>query len=296
MQRYNVKPYNELISVAHKFGIPYAQILASHPQTNNTELIYSTYGTNRPTHSYIVANGDTLNKISKRFGVPLDLIISSNPWIMNNKYIVVGQQISIPDFEEPPTQLREIGVAAENIMDAVDMQDWDMANLELETMRNYFSELETILIENSVSPSLIYKLESTIADLGEAITLENIYGSKTIANEITLLVSYILDYYIAEIPTDIDKLDFLGRELILNVEEEDWNSAIDNIDFVNVIWRDLEPRLSNVNEQYIIEFIQIIESLEQAINNMDSAQTIAYANEMMDTIYQLEQDLFSIGT
>nr|WP_312579909.1 LysM peptidoglycan-binding domain-containing protein [Sedimentibacter sp.] len=290
MQRYNIKPYDTLISVAHKFGIPYAQLLASYPRTNNAEHIHARYGANRSTHSYIVANGDTLNKISQRFNVPLDLIISSNPRIMHDKYIVIGQQISIPDLEEPPTQLREIGIAAENIMAAIDMQDWDTVNLELETMRNYFDELEPILVDNSISPSLIYKLETTITDLGEAIASENAYESKSFANDITLLISYILDYYSTEIPTDIDKLDFLGREIILNVEEEDWDSALDNIDFVNVIWRNLEPQLSNFSAQDITEFSQIVDSLGQSINNRDPDQTIVHANEIINKIFQFEQN------
>lgn len=290
MQRYIVQPYDTLFSIAHKFGITHTQLLAVNPQINNLGMIFAGQITNIPNHTYTVRLGDTLNKIARQFRVPTNLLISANPKILQHNIITVGQMMSIPMLKMAPIGLEEIETAAENIIDAIDMQNWDEANSQLSIIKNNFNKLEPILQENSVSPSLIYNLSGAIVNLGEEIASKKEYESKVQANLITLLISYILDYYKAEIPTDIDKLDFLGREIILNVEKGDWDSVNDNLDYINVIWKDLEPRLSSEKKQDITEFSQIIGSLGQFIKNKDADQTIEKANDMLDKINTLERN------
>lgn len=242
---------------------------------------------------YIVHPGDTLNKIAHHFRVPYNLLISTNPQILYHKYITVGQIMSIPSVPIPiiaPTQLETIELSAENIMDSIDMQDWDKVNSELFIIKNNFNELEPILQANSISPSLIYRLDSAITILEEEIASKKVYESKVQANLITLYISYILDYYKTEIPTGIGKLDFLGREIILNVEKNDWDSAGDNLDFINVIWKDLITILPSEYNQYTIEISRIIDSLGQFIKNKDSAQTINKANDMINRVDSLEEN------
>lgn len=288
MQRYIVQPYDTLISIANEFGISHEQLLAVHPQINDPELIQDVQITNILNHSYIVAKGDTLNRISQHFNVPFNLLVSANPKIIHDKYITIGQQISIPTLQPPPAQLKEIESAAEDIMNAINMQDWDEANSKLATIKNNFDELKPIFIENSISPSLIDELDGAINNLGDELALKKAYESKMHANHITLLVSYILDYYKDKTLTDIDRLYFLGREIILNAQKNDWDAAIDNLDYVNVIWKNLEPKLKSVGKQDITEFSQTIDSLGQFIENKDSAQTIKQANEMLNQVSKLK--------
>lgn len=241
---------------------------------------------------YVVQPYDTLFSIAHRFGVAPTSILSANPQILHHNYIVVGQIMSIPGVPISiiaPKQLEEIESNAENIIDDINMQDWNKANSKLSAIKNTFNELKPILQANSISPSLIYNINSAIIKLDEEVALKKIYESSVQANLITLYISYILDYYNVEIPTDIDKLDYLGRAIILNTEKNDWNSVNDNLDYVNVIWKSLKTRFPSKYNQDIIEFSQIIDSLGQLIKSKDAAQIIKKANDMLNKVYTFEE-------
>lgn len=297
MQRYIVQPYDTVFSIAHRFGVTYTQVLAENPKINKPEQIFVGQIINIPNYTYIVHPGDTLNKIAKQFRVPYSLLISTNPQILHHNYITVGQIMSIPGVPISviaPTQLEAIELNAENIMDAIDMQDWNIANSELSIIKNNFSELKPILQSNLISPSLIYRLDIAITNLDEEIASKREYESRAQANLITLYASYILDYFKTEIPTNFNKLKFSGREIILNAEKNDWDSIDDNIDYVNVIWKDLQTKFPSGNNQLIIEFNQIIDSLGQYIKSKDSAQTINKANDMLEKIDTLEENFINL--
>lgn len=51
---------------------------------------------------YPVQKGDTLWKIAQRFTIGLDALIAANPQISDPNYIVIGQQINIPELWQPP--------------------------------------------------------------------------------------------------------------------------------------------------------------------------------------------------
>jgi LysM repeat protein len=50
---------------------------------------------------YVVAAGDTLSRIASRFGLSVDQILAANPQIRNPNRIAVGDEIVIPNVEEP---------------------------------------------------------------------------------------------------------------------------------------------------------------------------------------------------
>lgn len=50
---------------------------------------------------YPVQRGDSLWKIAQRFNIGLDALIAANPQISDPNYIVVGQQINIPELWVP---------------------------------------------------------------------------------------------------------------------------------------------------------------------------------------------------
>lgn len=243
MQRYIVKPYDSLFSIAHRFGVTYTQLLAANPQ------------------------------------------------ILNYNYIKLGQIMSIPGIPPSiaPVQLEAIMSNAEGIIDDINKEDWNNANIKLSIIKSDFDVLMPIIMTNSFSPSLIYNINNAITKLGEEIASKKSYESRSLANFITLYTSYLLDYYKAEIPTDLDKLNYLGRAIILNAEIGDWKTATDNFDYLNVIWEDLRTKIPSEYSRDIMAFNQIIDSLGQLIEKQDSAQTIIKANEMIGKIQTLEE-------
>lgn len=239
---------------------------------------------------YIVKPYDTLFSISYRFGVTYAQLLAANPQILHRNYITVGQIMSIPGAPisaTAPEQLELIESIAEGIMDDIDKQDWGSAGGKVSLIKSNFAELEPMI--QSIPPNLIYNLNSAIINLEEEVASQNAYESKVQANIITLYISYILDYFKTERPACTIRLKYSVRKLILNVENNNWTSAEDDLDFINVVWKNFKTLLPSGYDMDIDEFSQIVDSLGQFIKNRDSAQTIRTAYDMLDKIAALEE-------
>ncbi len=238
---------------------------------------------------YIVKPWDTLFSISHRFGVPYTQFLAANPQILRHNYITVGQIMTIPGVPisvAAPEQLESIESIAEDVMDDIDKQDWNNASDKVALIKSNFAELEPMI--QAIPVNLSYNLNNAILNLEEEVALQNTYESRVQANRITLYISYILDYYKTEIPANISRLKYSGREIILNVENNNWSSAADNMDFINVVWKNFKTKLPGGHDRDINEFSQIVDSLGQFIKNKDSVQTIITVNDMFDKIETLK--------
>lgn len=241
-------------------------------------------------HRYIVKPYDTLRSISYRFGVTYAQLLAANPQILRRNYITVGQIMSIPTaplFTAAPEQLGLIESIAEGVMDDIDKQDWENAGDKVALIKSNFAELEPMI--QSIPPNLTYNLNSAIINLEEEVAIKNAYESKVQANIITLYISYILDYYKTTIPACTIRLKHSAREIILNVENNNWSSAEDDLDFINVVWKNFKTLLPSGYDMDIFEFSQTVDLLGQFIKNRDSEQTIQTANDMLDKIAALEE-------
>lgn len=263
-----------------------------------------------PYETYIVRYGDTLNKIAKKYKIPLNLLISTNPQIIKNKYITIGQIISIPNqitipnhaISIPrqvitiiaPDQLEIIEKNVSEIIGDINNQDWNEANRKLTIIKSNLDELRPILEKDSIPLNLIYNINNAIANLDNAVTSESSYDAKVNANTISLYISYILDYYKTKLSTNIIRLKYIARSIIYNAEVENWNIVNDNFDFLNVVWNDLNPELSSAYSESINEFIQTIDSLGQSIANQDSVTTINNAIDILNQINLFEQSYISV--
>jgi len=239
---------------------------------------------------YIVKPYDTLRSISYRFGVTYAQLLSANPQILQRNYITVGQIMSIPVvpiLTIAPEQLKLIESIAEGVMDDIDKQEWDNAGDKVSLIKSNFAALEPMI--QSIPPNLIYNLNNAIINLEKEVVSQNEYESRVQANIITLYISYILDYFSIEIPACIVRLKYVVRKIVLNAENNNWSSADDDMDFVNVVWKNFQRMLPIGHDMNIIEFNQIVDSLGQFIENRDSAETIKMANDMLGKIAALEE-------
>jgi hypothetical protein len=241
-------------------------------------------------HRYIVKPYDSLFSIANRFGVTYTQLLAANPQILRHNYITVGQIMSIPGIPLPiaPAQLESIMSNAEGIIDDINNQDWDNAGDKVALIKSNFAELEPMMV-SSIPPSLIYNINNVIINLEEEVALKNAYDSRVQANLITLYISYILDFYKTEIPSCIARLKYSARKIILNAENNNWSSANDDLDFINVVWNNFQRMIPSGHGRDINEFSQIVDSLGQFIENQDSAQTIKTANDMLDKVAALEE-------
>jgi len=248
MLSYKVQPNDNLLSIAERSGITLSQLLEANPQISNPAIIYIDEKIDIPEYQYIVLPGDNLYKIAQLFGVPIELLIAVNPQISDPYSLTVGQEITIPKMQIPMTPPRQVDILESNledIIDEIDNKDWQKASIKMNEINKNFYVLKPMLRAHMISNDIINNIIAEISQLEKAVESKNAYQAKVHANLITGYIPDILDFYKVEIPTDVPRLEYLGRTIILNIENNDWDSANTNFNKAVKIWDVLQTKLNN---------------------------------------------------
>lgn len=189
-----------------------------------------------------------------------------------------------------PRQLETIESDSEDIIDDLANNDWAAAKAKVTEMKTALDELKPQLQSANVSESLINGVQASLGELEKQITNKQIYQSKVQANAITKFIPDIADAYEAPLPTDLGRLDYYGREIILNVENKDWTASGENINKCKAVWQNLKQQLNNNYQRDINQFDKSISNLINYISKQDSTSTTKEANRLLEEIDTLEMD------
>ena len=294
MQRYKIQPNDNLLSIAERSGITLSQLLEVNEQISNPDMIYVGEKIDIPEYQYIVLPGDNLYKIAQLFGIPIELLIAANPQIKNPYNLTVGQEIIIPKMQMPmtaPRQLDTLESNLEDIIDDINNNDWQKATIKMNEIYNNFYVLKPMLQAHMISKDVITNMENEIIKLQSAVESKNAYQTKVHANLITGYIPDILDFYKVEIPTDVPRLEYLGRTIILDIENNDWDSANANFQKANKIWDVLQTKLNNTYIDLINYGNQIISILNQSIISKDAKKTTSILIDLLNKIDALKAEI-----
>jgi len=294
MQRYKIQPNDNLLSIAERSGITLSQLLEVNEQISNPDMIYVGEKIDIPEYQYIVLPGDNLYKIAQLFGIPIELLIAANPQIKNPYNLTVGQEIIIPKMQMPmtaPRQLDTLESNLEDIIDDINNNDWQKATIKMNEIYNNFYVLKPMLQAHMISKDVITNMENEIIKLQSAVESKNAYQTKVHANLITGYIPDILDFYKVEIPTDVPRLEYLGRAIILDIENNDWDSANANFQKANKIWDVLQTKLNNTYIDLINYGNQIISILKQSIISKDAKKTTSILIDLLNKIDALKAEI-----
>ena len=188
-----------------------------------------------------------------------------------------------------PNELDELESGAEDIIDQINDGDWARARSTVNAMKQNLANLEPSFRAAGVPESLVNEIRRRLAMLEAQVEAMNAFEAKVQANAITRVIPDIFDHFRVIIPTDLGRLDFLGRELLLNVENGDWMAARNTVAGILRIWSRLKPNLNATAQKSAADFESTVNALVDDVNRQDSAATSRDANALLDKVDVLEQ-------
>jgi len=293
MQRYKIQPNDNLLNIAERSGTTLSQLIKANPQISNPDMIYIGEKIDIPDYQYIVLPGDNLYKIAQLFGIPVELLIAANPEIIRPYNLTVGQEIIIPKMQMPmiaPRQLDTLQSDLEDMIDDINNKNWQKATTKMDEITNTFYVLKPMIKAHMISNEIINNIDNGIAQLQNSVTAKKAFQAKVQANLITGYIPDILDSYKVEIPTDVPRLEYLGRAIILDIENNDWDSANVNFQKAIKIWDVLQKKSTSTYSSLINYGNQIISLLQQAIGSKDAVNTISILKDVLDKVDALKAD------
>jgi LysM repeat protein len=231
---------------------------------------------------YVVKPNDTLYLIAKEFSIPLGQLIRANPQITNPDLIYEGQTIIIPDFLPVPDQIDTLESNAVDIIDDIYMSDWPSADSRVNVIRTTMNNLVPYLQEALIPDNVIFGLNAVIRTLEQNTAQRRTFPAMSQANRITQILADILDYYNVIIPTDVMRLAYFARQMILNVEQNDWAEAYQNYRRMLAVWERIRPELSRNYARDVSDFDQVLNALLGSIDRRDYGSAIGNANRILE--------------
>jgi hypothetical protein len=239
---------------------------------------------------YIARPNDTLYLIAKQFDVPLAQLIKANPQIKNPNMINIGQTIIIPSMPEVPEGLGVIESNAVSIIDDIYHEDWESSGNRVNGIRTAMNNVTPVLQAAEVPDNVITGLNATIRTLEQNIAQRRAYPAISQANRITQILGDVLDFFNVIIPPDVIRLVYFARQIIINVEQNDWAEAYQNYRRALSLWERLSPELQSNYTSDVNDFNQILLSMNDAINKRDYQAGIDTADRMLDMIDEIATD------
>lgn len=135
-----------------------------------------------------------------------------------------------------PEELMVIEEQAEDIFDFAPRGNWQRINEDITKVQTAWTEWKqaagtgnTIAALQDAFTRAFDHLQAAVADQDQADTLQA-------ANDLSAAVIDLFDLYQPPIPTDIGRLDVLGRQIILDVAAGDWAKAEQTLASTNEVW------------------------------------------------------------
>lgn len=239
---------------------------------------------------YTVKPNDTLYLIAKEFDIPLAQLIRANPQIRNPELIRIGQTIVIPNLPEVPDQLGVIESETQSIIDDVYSLDWDSAGRRADDIRTAVNSALPMLQQAEVPNNTIFDLNAAIRSLELNIAQRKAFSAVSQANRITQLLADILDYYNVIIPPNVLRLAYFARQIIINVEQNDWMEAYQNYRRALSVWERLRQELNSEYTEDVSAFDQALSGVNDAIGQKDYIAAINAAMRILQLNDELETD------
>ncbi len=190
---------------------------------------------------------------------------------------------------KPPEQLDVIQANAVDIIEDISHMDWSAAKSKADIIKNSMGELKPILESARLPKETVDGIVSAVGGLDSAVGAGKQYDALAQANMITEFIPDIADYYVTAVPTDIMRLGYLARELMLDVRHEDWQSAETDLTATEGVWIRSKSKLPTYRQD-IDEFQNSLDRLRPALDEKDAKTASAVVNMLLDFIDALERD------
>ncbi|WP_312649760.1 hypothetical protein [Aminipila sp.] len=239
---------------------------------------------------YIIKTDDSLIVFDKQFELPLVHLIKSNSTILNQDSIYLGKIIRILQLPSVPSEIDVINSKAKAIIENIYAGDWESATDNLNLIKANMNELIPKLHEASVLDAIIVRMNLEIGYLDQNINKKNTEKAIDQANRITLYIADILDYFNVIVPTDVNRMGFFGREILIQAQNNQWDDA--NINYLQFqkIWEGLKPQLDPKFNEDINDFNETVNDLGESIKSKDYQATVDDSNILLDKLDIYEAD------
>lgn len=187
-----------------------------------------------------------------------------------------------------PHNAHFIAEKAEDVIDYYLKGDWTGAQTIVDSMGTKEKSVIAILQENQVSTSLIdnfcyfmLRLKTLTQQKREPIQ------ASLVANQVTNLLIDLQEHYAHQVPLQVARMDYLGREVVLLAQvKQDFGLLSRRIAELNRVWTSLRPTI--LKKKGLTVASQLDKIVGEMQKNASRPQLVKQGNTILDLVDELE--------
>lgn len=205
---------------------------------------------------------------------------------------VPGDMLKVIDKNiVPPKQLSDMGSNTLGLMNDAKAGDWNKAASKISLIRKDYNTLNPMLQVSATSKKLINDIGGTVGSLEKQVNAKNAYETRMEANKLTKYVLDAEDMYKATLPTDIGKIGYHTRQIVLEAEKGKWTEAKSNYDSAASLWTSLKAKLNTTYNSDITKLSSAMNALKKSIEDKSASTVNTDIKRLNDNLSIIKSDL-----
>ena len=190
-----------------------------------------------------------------------------------------------------PDRLNSIEGATEDIIDIVPESRWDDITKDVRKIDNAWSSYKEQAVRDGAAASLVARFSDSLAGLRVAADAEKGPETSQAANDVSAATVELFGLYKTARPTDIARLDVLGRQIILDVERGDLGAAGAQVKNVASIWRGglREDVLAHQGRAVADQTDAVLTAIDRAVVSADRDALLNQTKAFLEVVDAMER-------
>ena len=192
--------------------------------------------------------------------------------------------------QQLPKSIYNTGEAAEDLVDYAGAANWSKIKLKIDAIDNLYNSYRAEAIKNKLSPQLLDFYSQCVEQLNKDLKLKQADQIAFAANQITGIGTDFENHFSHKIPPAVSRLDYLGRELLLEGKANNSIAVNRRLEDIDETWSVLKPIIfSHKGNKQAAVFESLVSKIKSLKNRINSAEYKEYVNKYSDQIDNLEK-------
>jgi hypothetical protein len=223
--------------------------------------------------------------ISAFFTVAILLSACGNPQAQT----ISMQNVSTAPNGVVPDTLATIEAQAEDIIDFVPGGEWSRVNSDILAIEKAWEIYTPQATNDGASQALKDGFAEALSKLKSTAASQDKIGTLQASNDLSAVVVELFDLYHPVIPADIGRLDVLERQIILDVENQNFTAGTKTFAKTITVWEQVKPSILAHSGQSVVEqFDNSLAVQSTALKAQDGSTLIDEARNGLEIVDAME--------
>lgn len=199
------------------------------------------------------------------------------------------QNVSTAPNGVVPDTLATIEAQAEDIIDFVPGGEWSRVNSDILAIEKAWEIYTPQATNDGASQALKDGFAEALSKLKSTAASQDKIGTLQASNDLSAVVVELFDLYHPLIPADIGRLDVLERQIILDVENQNFTAGTKTFAKTITVWEQVKPSILAHSGQSVVEqFDNSLAVQSTALKAQDDSTLIDEARNGLEIVDAME--------